>query len=155
MRKIVLVFLLVCALQATVGAQPPCVFPPEEGADNIVILRVQYAATVLNDEFIVLFNKGKTTVDLSGWVIFDSQYEEYRHLSPPERPELIVLDHLYKIPYGFELKPHYWVRICTGRGKNDEIFLYLNRDNQWLNDDGGILYLMDDTCNLIDEYSWP
>ena len=127
---------------------------PEEGSENVVILRVQYTATTLDDEYVVIYNKGKIPVDLSGWILFDSYYETYRHLTPLERMANNPLPHMYRIPYGTLLKSHSWIRICSGYGRNNEDYLYRNLTTQWLNDEGDTLYLMDDFGNLISEFSW-
>lgn len=154
MKKAIGMLLCVLLVQVSVNGQPECIFPPAEGSENIVILRVQYAATILNEEYIVLLNKGDISVDLSEWVIFDNYYENYRQLSPLERKDQRAWVHIYKIPSGFILMPGYWVRICSGRGIDDKMYLYRNLDQDWLNDGGDTLYLMDNLCNVIDEYSW-
>jgi hypothetical protein len=154
MKKVVVVFLVVVWIQAVAG-QPECFIPPQEGSDDIVIIRVQYAATYINDEYIVIFNKGDITVDLSGWVVFTSYYEVYRNLPLEQRTDLHVWRNVYRIPSGFKLKPKYWVRISSGRGTDNELYLYRNLGEQWLVDEGDVVYLMDNGCTVIDQYSWP
>lgn len=155
MKKAVVVFLVVLWIQASVAGQPECFVPPAEGSDEIIIIRVQYAATSTNEEYIVIFNKGDTTVDLSGWVVFNSYYDTYRNLPVDQRTDPSAWKHMYKIPYGIKLNPRYWVRICSGRGMDNELYLYRNLNEQWLIDEGDTVYLMDNACNVIDTYSWP
>lgn len=160
MKKAVIALLCVICVQLPcvhipVAGQRGCMYPPAEGAENIVVLRVQYAATTPNEEYIVIFNKGDTSVDLSGWVVFNSYYETYRHLPSAERTNASAWNHIYKIPYGAVLNPKYWVRICSGRGEDNELYLYRNLNEQWLDDEGDTVYLMDNYCNVISEYSWP
>lgn len=154
MKKAIGMLLCILLTQVSVNGQQECILPPAEGSESIIILRVQFAATITNEEYIVLLNKGDISVDLSEWVIFDSYYENYRHLSPSDRKDGQAWMHIYKIPSGFILKPGYWVRICSGHGIDNEMYLYRNLDRQWLNDEGDTLYLVDNLCNLINEYSW-
>jgi len=154
MKKAVVVLLCMVCVHVSVAGQPECMYPPAEGSENIVIVRVQYAATIPNEEYIVIVNKGDVPVDLSGWVVFNSYYETYRYLPPLERTNASAWKHIYKIPYGFTLYPKYWVRICSGRGQDNELYLYRNLNEQWLTDEGDTVYLMDNLCNVIDEYSW-
>jgi hypothetical protein len=155
MKRTVTVILVLLCMQGVVAGQQECPVPPVEGSEDIVILRVQYAATYTNDEFIVIYNKGDITVDLSGWVVFNSFYDAYRNLPEPQRADPAAWKNVYKIPYGFTLEPNHWVRISSGRGTDNELYLYRNMSEQWLEDDGDIVYLMDESCNVIDEYSWP
>lgn len=155
MKRTITVILVLLCLQGFVAGQQECFVPPAEGSQDIVILRVQYAATYTNDEFIVIYNTGDIPVDLSGWVVFNSFYEAYRNLFEPQRADPEAWKNVYKIPYGFTLEPNYWVRISSGRGTDNEMYLYRNMSEQWLEDDGDIVYLMDESCNIIDEYSWP
>ncbi|MGD2249664.1 MAG: lamin tail domain-containing protein [Candidatus Methanofastidiosia archaeon] len=151
MKKLILLLLLVIPL---VGGQQECIIPPASESENIIIIRVKHTATTLNDEYIVLFNTGSTAVDISGWVVFSSVYQEYRTLSAAERGEIAPWKYIYKIPSWTTLYPKHWVRICSGRGKDNELYLYRNLSEQWLNNEGDTVYLMDNYCNIIDEYSW-
>ncbi|MGC1120815.1 MAG: lamin tail domain-containing protein [Candidatus Methanofastidiosia archaeon] len=153
MKRIALV-VLVLMIPVPALAQQECWILPAEGSENVVILGVQHTATTLNEEYTVIYNRGKIPVDLSGWVIFDSYYEIYRHLPPAERTGDSILMHVYRIPYGTILKSHSWIRICSGFGKNNELYLYRNLRTQWLNDEGDTLYLMDNYCNSISEFTW-
>lgn len=153
MKKVLIVFCVLC-FQLSVAAQPECFIPPVEGSDSVVILRVQHTAASLNEEYIVIFNRGNVTVDLSGWVIFNAYYEEYRLLPPGQREDTEAWKHIYKIPFGFKLNPKYWVRISSGHGQDNEMYLYRNLNEPWLDDAGDTLYLVDKYCNVIDEYSW-
>jgi hypothetical protein len=145
---------LVLMIPVPALAQQGCWILPAEGSENIVILRVQHTATTLNEEYVVIYNRGKIPVDLSGWVLFDSYYEAYRHFPPAERTDALVMAHIFRIPYGVVLGSHCWVRICSGYGKNNELYLYRNLRAQWLNDEGDTLYLMDNYCNVINEFTW-
>jgi hypothetical protein len=129
-----------------------CMYPPAEGSENIVILRVSFSATNLNDEYVVVYNTGKTAVDISNWVVFNSYYEQYRNLYGNERTDPLAWRHVYKIPRGIVLESKDWVRICSGLGKDNEMYLYRNLETPWLENSGEIIYLMDDLCNLIDQY---
>ena len=62
-------------------------FPPVEGSDGIVILRVQYGVPSPHGEYIVLCNTGALTVDLTDWVLYDSYYDTYRRLPSKERKD--------------------------------------------------------------------
>jgi hypothetical protein len=152
MKRIVMIVCMMCIHM--VAAQPQCLFPPAEGSENIIIVRVQHAATVPNDEYIVIYNEGDITIDLSGWVVFNEHYKEYQDLPASERTDKSAWRHIYKIPYGFKLKPKYWVRISSGHGDNNEMYLYRNLAEQWLTDEGDTVYLMDEYCNIISENSW-
>ncbi|MBU7043749.1 MAG: lamin tail domain-containing protein [Theionarchaea archaeon] len=147
------VWVLACVLMVqTVVAGQECMYPPAEGSENIVILRVNFSATSLNEEYIVLFNTGKSAVDISNWVVFNNYYEQYRHLPVDERRDPQVWKHVYKIPRGIVLEPKDWVRICSGVGKDNEMYLYRNLNTSWISDSGEIIYLMDDMCNIIHQF---
>ncbi|KYK36127.1 MAG: hypothetical protein AYK18_12285 [Theionarchaea archaeon DG-70] len=126
-----------------------------EGMGSVIILRVQYAASTLNEEFVVIFNQGKTAVDISGWVLFNSYYQEYRNLPLRERNDVLAWKHVYRIPYGVVLEPRRWVRICSGHGQDNELYLYRNLNGEWLEDEGDTVYLMDTGFTVIDQKSWP
>lgn len=151
MKKLVLILLLAIPL---VGCQQECIIPPAPESENIIIIRIQHTATTLNEEYIVLFNKGSTAVDVSGWVVFNSVYQEYRDLPPNERGEIVLWKNIYKIPSWTTLYPKHWIRICSGRGEDNELYFYRNLSEQWLINEGDTVYLMDNYCNIIDEYSW-
>ncbi|MBU7014294.1 MAG: lamin tail domain-containing protein [Theionarchaea archaeon] len=153
MKRVALVA-LVLMIPVPAMAQQMCWISPAEGSENIVILRVEHTATIPNDEYVVIYNTGRTSVDLSGWVVFDSYYETYRHLPPTARTDPLITMHIYRIPYGVVLKSHCWVRICSGYGKNNGLYLYRDLRTQWLKDEGDTLYLMDNYCNLISQFTW-
>lgn len=155
MKRAGIILLLIAGVQMSVAGQPECIVPPEPGSDAIVILRVEYAATHPNDEFIVIINEGNSPVDLSGWVVFNSYYEAYRNLPMPQRTDKMAWRHIYKIPSGFILEPKFWVRISSGFGDDSEMYLYRNLYEGWLEDGGDTVYLMDNYCNVIQVYSWP
>lgn len=155
MKKVILMLLFQVALLGVGAQEPSCVYPPAPGSENVAILRVQYAANTLNEEYIVLFNTGKTTQDLSEWVLFNAAYDSYRKLPLIERTDPSAWKNVYKIPSGVTLGPSCWVRICSGRGKNTSLYLYRNLTTQWLGDQSDTLFLYDNTCNLICTYSWP
>lgn len=141
----------IAVLQATlVGGE--CKFPPVEGSENIIILRVEYSAISLNDEYIVIFNSGDVAVDISDWVLFNSYYEQYRQLPKDQQTDKLAWRHVYKIPRGIVLEPNDWVRICSGRGKDNEMYLYRNLTIPWLENSEETIYLMDDLCNLIHQF---
>ncbi|MBU7031804.1 MAG: lamin tail domain-containing protein [Theionarchaea archaeon] len=129
-----------------------CRDPPVEGSENIVILRVEYFAINLNDEYIVIYNSGDTSVDISDWVVFNSYYDQYRQLPMNGQTDKLAWRHVYKIPRGIILEPKDWVRICSGFGKDNEMYLYRNLMTQWLENSGEIIYLMDDRGNLIHQF---
>jgi hypothetical protein len=129
-----------------------CMYPPAEGSEHITILRVSFSYSSLNDEYIVIYNNGKTAVNISNWVVFNSYYEQYRNFYASERTDPLAWRHVYKIPRGIVLEPNDWVRICSGMGKDNEMYLYRNLAASWLEDAGETIYLMDDLCNLIDQY---
>lgn len=149
-KHLVIVFLTVGFMPCTLAAE--CAFPPVEGSEGIVILRVQYLTPSPQGEYIVLFNAGDVTVDISDWVIFDRYYSTYRRLPLKERTDPTAWKHMYKIPYGVKLNPKHWVRICSDQGQDNELYLYRCLSETWLQE-GETLYLMDDRCNVIDEYT--
>lgn len=127
-------------------------FPPVEGSDGIVILRVQYGAPSPHGEYIVLYNTGALTVDLTDWVLYDSYYDAYRRLPLKERKDPLAWRHIYKIPYGVVLKPNHWVRICSEQGQDNELYVYRCLSVTWL-EEGETLFLADDRWNIIDEHT--
>ncbi len=149
--KLAVVFFIIGLLPcASWAAESP--FPPLEGSENIIILRVQYITPSPHGEYIVLLNTGDVTVDISDWVIFDSYYNMYRRLPINERIDPLAWEHMYKIPYGVVLKPKYWVRICSEQGQDNELYLYRCLSQPWL-EEGETLYLADNRWNVIDEYT--
>jgi len=156
MKKAVIVFVILC-IQASVvvSGQPQCPIPPAEGSSAVIILRVEYAATALNDEYIVILNRGDTTVDLSGWVVFNTYYEMYRNLPAVQRVDKFAWRNVYRIPTGIKLPPRHWVKIFSGFGESNEMYLYRNLTEQWLDNQSDTVYLMDNFCNIIHMYSWP
>jgi hypothetical protein len=91
-------------------------------------------------------------VDISDWVLFNSYYEQYRQLPKDQQTDKLAWRHVYKIPRGIVLEPNDWVRICSGRGKDNEMYLYRNLTIPWLENSEETIYLMDDLCNLIHQF---
>jgi Lamin Tail Domain len=66
----------------------------------------------LNREYVTLKNVSRRPRPLTGWVLKDKNVDGHR----------------FKFPR-FRLRPDHYVRIHTGRGRNDRNDLYWNADN--------------------------
>ena len=118
----------------------------KEGEENgqtklkIVISYVHYDAAGndhynLNDEYVVIWNRGSSPVDMTGWKLKDRA------------------GHTFTFP-SFVLGPNKKVTIYTGSGTNTSTKLYWGRNRAVWNNDGDTAYLYDSNGNLIDIYSW-
>ncbi|MBO8182829.1 MAG: thermonuclease family protein [Archaeoglobus sp.] len=88
----------------------------------------------LNDEFVVLENKGDT-VNLQDWILSDEA------------------NHRYTFP-NFNFESGATVTIHTGFGVDNQTDLYWNSGKPIWNNDHDTAYLYDPQGNLVDEFSW-
>lgn len=110
---------------------------------KVVIIEVHYDAggpnvrdtEVLNDEYVVLKNKGETPVDLKGWIIKDNA------------------NHIYRFP-SIILQPGQEIVLHTGKGVNTSHDLYWGRGQAVWNNDHDTAYLYNAQGELVDQYSW-
>lgn len=112
---------------------------PESG--GVVILTVHYDAAGndwdnLNDEYVVIKNKGNEAVVMTGWTLSDEA------------------GHVYIFPSGFILGAGATVTIYTGSGTDTQDKLYWGSDSPIWNNDGDTAYLRDNEGNLVDIWSW-
>ncbi|HDN17806.1 MAG TPA: DUF1669 domain-containing protein [Candidatus Bathyarchaeota archaeon] len=118
----------------------------KEGGENeqtklkVVISYVHYDAAGndhynLNDEYVVIWNRGTSPVDMTGWRLKDRA------------------GHTFTFP-SFVLGPNKKVAIYTGSGTNTSTKLYWGRNRAVWNNNGDTAYLYDSNWNLIDVYSW-
>ncbi|AEK72220.1 nuclease (SNase domain protein) [Thermococcus sp. 4557] len=110
---------------------------------EIAIVKIHYDAggpnvrdtEVLNDEYVVLKNKGSKAVDLKGWVIMDEANHKYYF------PSVI-------------LQPGQEIVLHTGRGSNTSHDLYWGSKRAIWNNDHDTAYLYDAQGRLVDKFSW-
>jgi len=110
---------------------------------NVVIVKVHYDAggpnvgdtEVLNDEYVVLKNKGSTVVNLKGWVIMDEA------------------NHMYYFP-SIVLQPSQEIVLHTGKGVDTSHDLYWGRGQAVWNNDHDTAYLYNARGELVDKFSW-
>jgi len=110
---------------------------------EIVIVKVHYDAggpnvrdtEVLNDEYVVLKNKGSTAVNLKGWFIMDEANHKYYF------PSVI-------------LQPGQEIVLHTGKGSNTANDLYWGSGRAIWNNDHDTAYLYNAQAQLVDEFSW-
>lgn len=90
----------------------------------------------LNDEYVVIQNKGGDEKDLSGWKLEDEK------------------NYVYNFPDGFSLAAGAWVTSHTGSGINSDKDLYWgNTDPVW-NNNHDTAYLKNPSGSLVDSWSW-
>jgi competence protein ComEC len=79
------------------------------------------------DEYIVLYNAGSKTVDMTGWYIRDDG------------------DHWYYFPWQFVLKGKHKVWLWTKSGTNSSYELFWGSEEEVWNDTNDCVYLRDDS----------
>lgn len=109
-------------------------------AEYIYLVELHYDAAGndnenLNDEYVVLGNKGDIPVDMTGWTIKDEA------------------NHIFTFPI-FVLEPDRTVTIYTGPGKDTESDLYWDSKGAVWNNDGDTLYLRTADGELIFSYGY-
>ncbi|ASJ07211.1 lamin tail domain-containing protein [Thermococcus pacificus] len=110
---------------------------------DVVIVKVHYDAggpnvrdtEVLNDEYVVLKNKGSTPVNLKGWFIEDEA------------------DHRYYFP-SITLQPGKEIVLHTGKGTDTAHDLYWGSGRAIWNNDHDTAYLYNSDGKLVDKFSW-
>jgi len=90
----------------------------------------------LNDEYVVLENRGDRTVDLSGWTLRDDA------------------NHVYEFPDGFELEPGATVTIYTGSGTDTDDALYWGENGPVWNNDGDVVSVETANGTTVVEYGY-
>lgn len=109
-------------------------------ADYIYVVKFHYDAASndhknLNDEYVILGNKGDAPIDVSGWTIKDEA------------------NHIFTFPV-FVLEPRETVTIYTGAGKNTGNSLYWGNEGAIWNNSGDTLYLRNVEGELIFSYEY-
>lgn len=109
-------------------------------ADYIYIVKFHYDAAGndhenLNDEYVVLGNKGDIPIDMTEWTIKDE------------------VNHIFTFP-NFVLGPGEEVAIHTGSGVNTEDSLFWNNQGAVWNNKGDSLYLRNSAGELIFSYEY-
>lgn len=88
----------------------------------------------LNDEWVVVANKGESRIDLTGWRLKDESSS-----------------HRYDFPDGFTLGGHDQVRIRSGCGADGDGDLYWCASGSAIwNNDGDTAFLLDPAGNIVD-----
>ncbi|WP_435066008.1 lamin tail domain-containing protein [Halobaculum sp. EA56] len=108
--------------------------------DGVVIARIHADAEGddaenLNDEYVVLANRGEEAVDLSGWTLADAA------------------GFTYEFPEGTTLAPGASLTLHVGSGEDTEADLYWGRSRPTLNNDGETVTLRDADGSVVDERS--
>ena len=114
--------------------------PPDVKCDNVVISYVKYDAegddrNNLNDEYVVIENRGCEAVNLEGWQLKDES------------------NHVYSFP-SITLAPGASVRVHTGSGNDTDSDLYWGKGAPVWNNRGDTAYLYDADGKLVDSCSW-
>ncbi|GAA0195848.1 lamin tail domain-containing protein [Halobaculum roseum] len=108
--------------------------------DGVVVSRIHADAEGedgenLNDEYVVLTNRGDEPVDLSGWTLSDEA------------------GFTYEFPDGVTLPADASLTLHVGSGEDTETDLYWGRERPTLNNDGETVTLRDEDGNLVAERS--
>ena len=90
----------------------------------------------LNDEYVVLENRGNRTVDLSGYTIRDAA------------------NHALTVPDGVTLRPGERLTVFTGRGENTADSLYWGAASPVWNNDGDVVYVETRNGTTVVEYAY-
>ena len=90
----------------------------------------------LNDEYVVLENRGNRTVDLSGYVLRDEA------------------NHAYTVPDGVELRPGERLTLFTGNGDATDDSLYWGASSPIWNNDGDTVYVETPNGTTVVEYEY-
>jgi|AntDeeMinimDraft_5_1070356.scaffolds.fasta_scaffold00071_6 micrococcal nuclease len=90
----------------------------------------------LDDEYVVLENRGDRTIDPSGWTLRDDA------------------NHEYAFPDGFELAPGATVTIYTGSGTDTDASLYWGSNAPIWNNDGDVVYVETANGTVVVEYAY-
>ncbi len=109
--------------------------------DYIYLIELHYDAAGndndnLNDEYLILGNKGDAPIDMTEWTITDEA------------------NHRYTFPL-FILDPEEMVLLYSGLGQNTEESLYWGNQGAIWNNDGDTLYLRNAGGELIFYYEYP
>nr|WP_284013889.1 lamin tail domain-containing protein [Halobaculum sp. DT92] len=89
----------------------------------------------LNDEYVVVRNRGESSVDLSGWTLTDAAGFGYR------------------FPDGTTLAADATLTVHVGSGEDTDTDLYWGRDRPTLNNDGETVTLRDASGAVVAERS--
>ncbi len=121
-----------------------------EPAYRVIINRIHYnppgkdIPEKLNDEYLILENKGDQKVSLAGWVLMDNTETGKRR-------------HLYAFPKKLSLSPGEQVYLHTGRGKDSfsrgrppKWALHWGRRAFVWNNEGDTATILDDKGNMVD-----
>jgi micrococcal nuclease len=90
----------------------------------------------LNDEYVVLENRGNRTLDLGGWTIRDDAGKTF------------------VIPDGVELAPGAQITVYTGSGENTEDALYWGAERPVWNNDGDVVHVENENGTVVVEYEY-
>jgi micrococcal nuclease len=90
----------------------------------------------LNDEYVVLENRGDSTIDLSGYVVRDTA------------------NHAYTIPDGVTLQPGAELTIFTGTGTSTDDSLYWGATSPIWNNDGDTVFVETTNGTTVVEYEY-
>ncbi|NHN43272.1 endonuclease [Halorubellus sp. JP-L1] len=90
----------------------------------------------LNDEYVVLENRGNRTVDLSGYVVRDEA------------------NHAYTVPDGVELRPGEELTLFTGSGEDTDDSLYWGASSPIWNNDGDTVFVETPNGTTVVEYEY-
>jgi micrococcal nuclease len=90
----------------------------------------------LNDEYVVLENRGNRTIDLSGYTVGDAA------------------DHAFTIPDSVALRPGEQLTVFTGRGTDTDDSLYWGANSPVWNNDGDVVYVATANDTTVVEYEY-
>ncbi|SHH69526.1 lamin tail domain-containing protein [Halobaculum gomorrense] len=126
--------------ETTATASATATVTASDAGDGIVIARVHADAEGddgenLNDEYVVLRNRGHEAVDLSGWTLTDAA------------------GFTYEFPDGASLAADATVTVHVGSGDDTESDLYWGRSRPTLNNDGETVTLRDANGAVVAERS--
>ena len=90
----------------------------------------------LNEEWVEIFNRGESVIDMGGWKLAD------------------LANHSYIFHEGFKLEAGGKVRVHVGEGTDSATDLYMNSTRPIWNNDGDTATLYDDSGVILDQYSY-
>jgi hypothetical protein len=90
----------------------------------------------LDEEYVVIENRGTGDQDMAGWTLNNDELSTYR------------------FPDGFSLRGGASVRVWTKSGKDTDVALYWGNDEGVWDNESGVAYLRDRSGTLIDVLDW-
>lgn len=134
-NRLLVIFITICLVLGTLpfamGATP------QKSSKSVYISNLYVGAPheTVNQEYVIVKNKGTTDVSMKGWKIIDK-----------------IRKHTYKFPSSYILKAKKSVKIHTGKGRNTVSDLYWGKGWYVWNNDGDTAYLYNSKGILVSQF---